>query len=474
MTRSSGSPGRGVDHAAWEKQSDARKSADADVVVVGAGLAGLSAATDLQRAGLQVVVVEARDRVGGRTLNHDLGDGQVVEVGGQWTGPGQIRIMELAHALGVATHPTYDTGYKVLHLAGKRVIYAGGIPRVSPAGLADAGRAAFALDRLARRVPPEAPWRAPDAVRLDTQTFAAWARRNTVTRLGRMAVELFTEGVLACEPGEVSLLHILFYLRCAGGFRRLTDVAGGAQQDRFVGGSQLISHRLAARLGEGAVRLGAPVRRITHGSDQVAVHASGLTVRARRAVVAIPPALAGRICYDPPLPGDRDQLTQATPMGSVIKCLAVYDEPFWRAAGYTGQASADDGAARVTFDNCPPGGSPGILLGFVEGAQARRLARADPADRRREVLSCLARLHGPRALRPRDYIEQDWTAEEWTRGCYGAHFPPGVWTQFGPALRRNIGPLHWAGTETATAWSGYMEGAVQSGQRAAAEILSAR
>jgi monoamine oxidase len=474
MTRSSANPDRGDGHAGRETQPDAGNSAATDVVVVGAGLAGLAAAMDLQRGGLHVVVVEARNRVGGRTLNHDLGDGQVVEVGGQWTGPGQKRIMELASGLGVATHPTYDTGHKILYLGGKRISYSGLIPRVSLAGLADVGRATFALDRLARRVSPEAPWRTPDAFRLDAQTFGAWARRNTATRLGRMAVELFTQGVLACEPGEVSLLHVLFYLRCAGGFRRLTDVAGGAQQDRFVGGSQLISQRLAARLGERALRLGAPVRRITHGSDQVTVHADGLTVRARRAVVAVPPALAGRICYDPPLPGDRDQLTQATPMGSVIKCLAVYDEPFWRAAGYTGQASADEGAARVTFDNSPPSGSPGILLGFVEGAQARRLARADPSDRRHEVLSCLARLHGPRALRPRNYIEQDWTAEEWTRGCYGAHFPPGVWTQFGPALRRSIGPLHWAGTETATEWSGYMEGAVQSGQRAAAEILGAR
>lgn len=187
----------------------------------------------------------------------------------------------------------------------------------------------------------------------------------------------------------------------------------------------------------------------------------------------MPPALAGRICYDPPLPGDRDQLTQAAPMGSVIKCLAVYDEPFWRTDGYTGQLSADTGAVRVIFDNCPPGGSPGVLLGFLDGAQARRLARAGPAERRQEVLAAFARYFGPRALRARDYIEQDWTAERWTRGCYGAHFPPGTWTQFGPALRRPVGRLHWAGTETATAWSGYMDGAVQSGQRAAAEILSA-
>jgi monoamine oxidase len=186
----------------------------------------------------------------------------------------------------------------------------------------------------------------------------------------------------------------------------------------------------------------------------------------------VPPALAGRICYDPPLPGDRDQLTQATPMGSVIKCLAVYGTAFWRDAGYNGQVTSDGPGARVTFDTGPPAGSPGILLGFVTGAEARRLARADPAQRRAEVLASFGRYFGPAATRPDDYIEHDWTADRWTRGCYGAHFPPGTWTQFGPALRRPTGLLHWAGTETATHWSGYMDGAVQSGHRAAREVLT--
>ena len=442
-----------------------------DTVIVGAGLAGLTAASALREAGRDVLVVEARDRVGGRTLNHDLGGGAVVEVGGQWIGPGQDRIAKLAADLDVATHPTYDGGRKVLYLGGRRVEYTGDIPRVNPFGLLDVGRLVLSLERLARRVPLDAPWRAPRAAALDAVSFGVWAGRNAQSRMGRMLVELFTQGVLACEPAEVSLLHVLFYIHSAGGVRRLTDVAGGAQQERFVGGSQVVARRLADRLGAG-VRLGHPVRRIEHAAGRVTVRADGLDVRARHAVVAIPPVLAGRVDYDPPLPAARDQLTQNAPMGSAIKCLAVYDEPFWRADGYSGQANADDGAVRVTFDNCPPGGSPGILLGFLEGAQARRLSRTDPASRRREVLACFTRYFGPRAARPVDYIEQDWTSEPWTRGCYSAHFAPGAWTQFGPALRASIGPLHWAGTETATNWTGYMDGAVQSGQRAAAEILN--
>jgi monoamine oxidase len=446
--------------------------AEADVIVVGAGLAGLTAARQLQGAGYSVLVLEARDRVGGRVLNHSLAGGQAADVGGQFVGPTQRNILGLAAELGVATQPIFTSGLAILEFAGKRHSYRG-TPRLSPLQLADSGRAIFALDRMARRVPLDAPWRAAGATAADSRTLADWARRNARTRLGRFAIEAFSRGVLACEPGEVSLLHVLFYLRSAGGFRQLTETSGAAQQDRFAGGSQLIAIKMAEQLGPGGVRLGAPVTRIEQTPSQVTVCAAGLEAAGRRAVIAVPPALAGRISYDPPLPADRDQLTQAAPMGSVIKCLAVYDEPFWRYAGYSGQAASDGPAAQVTFDTGPPSGPPGILLGFVTATEARRLARADPARRRAEVLASFARYFGPAAAQPADYIEHDWTADQWTRGCYGAHFPPGTWTHFGPALRRPAGLLHWAGTETAMHWSGYMDGAVQSGQRAASEVLAA-
>jgi monoamine oxidase len=445
---------------------------DADVIVVGAGLAGLTAARQVRLAGYSVLVIEARDRVGGRVLNHRLAGGHVADLGGQFVGPTQRHILALAADLGVATQAIFTRGRTVLEIGGRRYRYRA-VPGLSPLQLAGAGRAVFALDRMARRIPPEAPWRAAGATAADARTLADWARRNAGTRLGRFAIGAFSQGVLACEPGEVSLLHALFYLRSAGGFRQLTETTGAAQQDRFAGGSQLIAIRMAEQLGPGSLRLGAPAGWIEHGPSRVTVHAGGLAATGRRAVVAIPPALAGRIGYDPPLPADRDQLTQAAPMGSVIKCLAVYDEPFWRAAGYNGQATSDGPGARVTFDTGPPAGRPGILLGFVTGSEARRLARADPAQRRADVLASFRRYFGPAAGGPAEYIEHDWTADQWTRGCYGAHFPPGTWTQFGPALRRPVGVLHWAGTETATGWSGYMDGAVQSGQRAAAEVLAA-
>jgi len=444
---------------------------DADVVVVGAGLAGLVAARELTRAGRSVVVLEARDRVGGRVLNHTFGDGTVVEVGGQWVGPTQLRINRLITELGLETFPTYGEGEHLLLLRGEQIRYRGEIPRVSPLALADIGQSQLRFDRMARRVPLEAPWAADRAERWDGQTFESWIRRNTVTATARFFWETVVEAVFAAEPSDLSLLHALFYAHSGGGVDALIGTHGGAQQDRVVGGTQRIALGLAGQLGE-VVHLGVPVRRIEQDPDGVTVLGDDERVRAAHVVVALPPVLAGRVDYSPALPGPRDQLTQKVPAGSVVKVNVCYERPFWRDDGLTGQASADLGPVKVTFDNSPPSATPGVLLGFLEGAEARRWSIEPAADRRRAVLDCLARLFGPTARSPVDYVEQDWSAEEWTRGCYGAHLAPGVWTQFGPVLRAPVGRIHWAGAETATVWSGYMDGAAQSGERAAAEILA--
>jgi monoamine oxidase len=445
--------------------------AEVDVVVVGAGLAGLTAARKLVEAGREAIVLEARQRVGGRLLNHSLSDGTVVEVGGQWIGPTQLRMEKLVADLGLETFPTYSTGDHVLRFGSVSARYRGAIPRISPVVLADMGRAQSRFDKLAQRVPLEAPWAADRAEEWDAQTFASWIRRNVRTTKARALFELFAEGVFAAEPGDFSLLHALFYTHSGGGVDILTGTRGGAQQDRFVGGSQLAPLGLADRLGD-RVRLGAPVRRIEHRGDGVTVLADGVLATARHVVVAVPPALSARVIYEPTLPAFRDQLTQRVPAGSVIKCNVVYDTPFWRDDGLTGQASGDRGPVKVTFDNSPPSGTPGVLLGFLEGAHARLLNRMAASDRRHAVLESLADFFGPQARKPVEYVELDWSEEEWTRGCYGAHFPTGVWTQYGPALRAPVGRIHWAGAETATVWNGYMDGAVQSGERAAAEILA--
>jgi len=415
-----------------------------------------------------VIVLEADERVGGRTLNYDLGHGKVVEVGGQWVGPTQRHLLDLAGRLNVDTYPTYTTGKSVAMLDGGRSVYRH-VPRLSPFGLMESGLTLARLDRLARRIDVEYPW--TDRRGLDELTMASWMRAHVHTRVARTMLELLIENVFACTPADVSLLHIVTCVQSARGMSPLIRTRGGAEDARFIGGSQLLSLRLAEQLGPEIVILNSPVRTIAQSADRVRVRAESIEVRASHVVVTVPPALAGRIAYDPPLPASRDQLTQRTPMGSIIKCLAIYDEPFWRNDGYNGQAVADRLAIHATFDNSPPDGHPGILLGFLAAGNARSLARVEESERRHAVLRSLAAFFGPRAQHPRDYVEMDWSAQEWARGCYSAHFPPGVWTGYGDALRAPVGRLHWAGTESATTWIGYMEGAVQSGLRAAADVL---
>jgi monoamine oxidase len=444
---------------------------EADAVVVGAGLAGLAAARELRAADADVIVLEARDRVGGRTLNEPIGDGNVVEIGAQWVGPTQDRLYALIDELGLETFPTWTKGKSLFEREGRVRTYSGTIPPAYPAGLVEVGLAMRRLNRMAAEVPLGAPWTAREAERWDAETFETWMRRNIRTQAARDILRLAIIGVWAVEPRDVSLLHVLFYIGSAGTLELLTDAEGGAQQDRVVGGTQLISLRMAQELGEGLMELSNPVRRIEWGRDGVVVHGDRLDVRGARVIVAAPPTLAGRIAWDPPLPALRDGLSQRMAQGSVVKCMAIYERPFWRERGLSGALTSVTGPVSVGFDNSPPDGSPGVLLGFLEGRAARAAADLTRPERRELVAECFGRIFGPEAAEPIDYVDRAWGAEEWSRGCYGGFMPPGAWTSVGPALRRPTGPIHWAGTETALVWNGYMEGAVRSGEDAARAAL---
>lgn len=448
-----------------------------DVLVLGAGLAGLFAARQLAQKGLRVRVLEARDRVGGRTLSHRLPTGEIVELGAQWLGPGQDRLIALVRELGLSTLAQPYQGKKVLAIGDRVSTYEGDIPSLPLLGLLDLHRTLSRVDALAKQVPKDHPADAPEALAWDGMTVESWKQANVHTAGARALFDIAVAAIFAAEPSELSLLYFLHYIHAGNGIMNLSTIRDGAQQTRLVDGFQQVSLRMAADpLLADRVHLHHPVSTVEQTDDGVRVAAqteSGLKdFDARYVIVAIPPALCARIDFKPALPAARQQLQQRMPMGSVCKCIATYPRPFWRERGFSGEAVCDRGPIRAVFDDSSADGKRGGLLGFMLGDHLRSEAERDPEARKRSVLAAFARLFGEEALHPDDYVEHNWSLESYSQGCYTAVMPPATLTRFGHALRAPIGRLHFAGTETATQFPGYMEGALESGARAAEEVAA--
>jgi monoamine oxidase len=448
-----------------------------DVVVVGGGLSGLVAARKVARQGRSVLVVEARGRVGGRLLNHRLDSGGVIEAGGAFIGPTQDHIAKLADELGVKTFDEYAEGSNVYisSLTGRQT-YTGTIPP-DPTILLDSALLLQKINGFAAQMPVDAPWAHPRAAEWDAITLKQFIDQNTINSpaINRL-IECWTQPGFGADPDQLSFLYVVHYLACSGNettpgtFERNSDTVNGAQEKRFVGGSQLIPIRLARQLGD-RVALSAAVTRIDQGDGRAVVHTTRGKVSCKRVIVAAPPSHVLDIDWRPGLPQKHAELLSKMKMGKLMKCDAVYETPFWREDGLTGFGINDQGPVRVAFDNSPRDGDPGVLLAFVGGDTWRQYGTKSRSERRKAVLEGFAAMFGEKALEPIEYTEMNWPHERWTRGGPVAIYGPGTMSTVGRKIRTPFKRVHWAGTETSTYWTGYMDGAVRAGKRAAIEVL---
>lgn len=442
----------------------------ADVIVAGAGFAGLAAAKALLAAGLEPLVIEARDRVGGRTCPGSIA-GLTIDLGGMWVGPTQTVLDALAREYGVKTYPQYITGKSAIELNGKwhsseGEDYLALLPL--PVKL-DVAQLVYRLTALSDSIDPESPWTHPKAEAFDAMTLQTWLDEHAHTDGAMSFMVQLVRSVFCAEPGDLSFLYCLFYLRSGGNLEELTTFRNGAQQRLFVGGVHQLAQRMADNLGE-RVLLNSAVTDIEQDADGVTVTCPLATFRAKALIMAIAPALAGRINYSPLLPHKRDALTQRMPMGSVIKVWIAYATPFWRSRGFSGLFSSDVAAFGPAFDVTPPGTDAGILAGFFDAKNSVEWSARTSEQRRAEVVRCLTAAFGTQARAPLEYVEKNWTQERYSLGCYTGTLGPGALTQFGATLRESVGRIFFAGTESSAIWAGYIEGALRSGARGAAEV----
>ena len=446
---------------------------EVDFCVVGAGFAGLTAALRLKQAGRSVALLEARDRVGGRTFTQTRPDGTWIDRGGAWIGPGQDRIYALMQEFGVPEYKQHNDGDAMMIVGGKKHRYGGTIPwTVSPWAVANLGIGLASIEKMCKSIPREAPWEAKKAQEWDRISIGEWIHKNTMSKEAAEMLDMAFAGLYTSAASETSLLWGLLQTASAGGLTFAISGKGGSQDARPVGGMGALHRPMVAELGD-ALHLSQPVRQITQDDDGVTISAADLTVRARRVIVAIPLAIATSIVYEPMLPIDREFLHQRMPSGAVIKISIVYDAPFWRADGLSGQSAAPGSPATLTIDACTDTGDPGIMCVITEGPAARRLGRLTEDERKSAIIAELVDRFGDQARTPAEYHEQNWTVERYSGGGMIGHAPTGVLTEFGYTLRQPCGRIHWAGTESSAVMCGWIDGAIRSGERAAAEVTAA-
>ncbi|EDL97664.1 monoamine oxidase B [Rattus norvegicus] len=448
-----------------------------DVIVVGGGISGMAAAKLLHDCGLSVVVLEARDRVGGRTYTIRNKNVKYVDLGGSYVGPTQNRILRLAKELGLETYKVNEVERLIHFVKGKSYAFRGPFPPVwNPITYLDYNNLWRTMDEMGQEIPSDAPWKAPLAEEWDYMTMKELLDKICWTNSTKQIATLFVNLCVTAETHEVSALWFLWYVKQCGGTTRIISTTNGGQERKFIGGSGQVSERIKDILGD-RVKLERPVIHIDQTGENVVVKTLNHEIyEAKYVISAIPPVLGMKIHHSPPLPILRNQLITRVPLGSVIKCMVYYKEPFWRKKDFCGTMVIEGEEAPIayTLDDTKPDGSCAAIMGFILAHKARKLVRLTKEERLRKLCELYAKvLNSQEALQPVHYEEKNWCEEQYSGGCYTAYFPPGILTQYGRVLRQPVGKIFFAGTETASHWSGYMEGAVEAGERAAREILHA-
>ncbi|WP_275293451.1 flavin monoamine oxidase family protein [Amycolatopsis sp. La24] len=437
----------------------------ADVVIVGAGFAGLTAAERLADLGVSVRVVEGRDRIGGRSYSGEVA-GVKVDLGATWVSRRHTEIRNLASRLGCTTTPQFGKGLNVLWMGGERSTYQGTIPEISTEAVEDMGRVQGILHELLSTVDVEAVWESPEADRLDAISFGEWLDQNDAHPGTRALMTILSKVQWGCSPGDVSLLHALRYIRAAGGVSHMLDVEDGQQEERYAETTQEIATRLAEKLGDRVV-VGTPVWRIAQDGSGVKVSTDSEVINAQYAIVTAAPAHRADIKFEPALPEKGEWLAKTWRMGALSKAFVAYEKPFWRSSGLSGEALTDTGTVFITFDVSPDDSGRGILMAFCD---PRVYDNFSPEARRDRVVRQLVDLYGPQAGAPIDYVDHCWGTEPFAPGGPNPAVPPYASGSYGSALAEPHGRVHWAGVETAGEWAGTMNGAVLTGQRAAEQV----
>ena len=436
-----------------------------ETVVIGAGVSGLAAARRIREAGREVLVLEADGRVGGRLRTHRLADGTCFDLGGQWIGPEREmpRVNRLLRAYQLETFHQVDSA--------RMDLTAHHIENMSRLLRAEWEWFVAKLEALADSVDTQNLLDTPDAIALDAVSVEEWKRVNLDSDALKLIFDQIVRTEYTIEPKDVSMLYFLYAVKTSGGLDAMFSSNGGSHTYRVVDGLAALTDRMAAELGDRVLR-GFQVYDVIHRADGVRIVAENAIVEADHVIVALPPNQVQRIDFDPILPRRRNWLMHRLEMGSVIKCFALYNTPFWR-----GRPVQIIDPELIVLDHTLDASSPGdrhyALVGFIGGDDAVVWSDRSAQDRRAVVLDGLAKVLGPEALDPIDYFDHDWLTEPFIGGGYACYAPPGVMTAGYEELSKAIGPIHWAGTETASTYQGYVEGAIEAGERAADEVLAA-